>query len=416
MKRVLSTSNFRIIKIILTILAMVAAIFLFTKVLEKKDGIIKMHDFLTERTEYDVFFLGTSHAINGIYPMELWDKYNITSYNLAGHSNTMCSSYWAMKNAFEYHKPKMVVVDCFGVLSEEKVQSNYSFIHKTYDGFPLSKTKIEAINDMIPAKKDRIQFLWDFSLYHARWDKIRKDDILVPYSPEKGAESRVGITEVTPQKSVLTTSDINVDTIGLEYLEKIIGDCQSEGIKVLLIYLPTADRWEQEIKEADFISEFADKKELPYVNFFQFDLLNDNTDWWDGAHVNPLGAKKITGYIGNYLAEKSGIIESKSSETIKMWDDDYKKYIGLKNYYINSQTNMAVLLMLLSDPDYETKLSIYDKSLFINEPYNSFIDYFEYTEEDTEQDYSAKISVKNKYGDEILNDITFSLSGEKIPE
>lgn len=39
--------------------------------------------FFNQPKDYDVLFFGTSHVRYGIYPMELWEEYGITSYNLA---------------------------------------------------------------------------------------------------------------------------------------------------------------------------------------------------------------------------------------------------------------------------------------------------------------------------------------------
>ena len=47
---------------------------------ERKSAYQKNGDFMEQSEDLDVLFLGTSHVINGVFPMELWKEYGITSY------------------------------------------------------------------------------------------------------------------------------------------------------------------------------------------------------------------------------------------------------------------------------------------------------------------------------------------------
>ena len=51
---------------------------------ERKSAYQKNGDFMEQSEDLDVLFLGTSHVINGVFPMELWKEYGITSYNYQG--------------------------------------------------------------------------------------------------------------------------------------------------------------------------------------------------------------------------------------------------------------------------------------------------------------------------------------------
>ena len=49
------------------------------------------YDFYQQEQDFDVLFLGTSHVLNAVYPMELWRDYGIVSYNMANHSENICT-------------------------------------------------------------------------------------------------------------------------------------------------------------------------------------------------------------------------------------------------------------------------------------------------------------------------------------
>ena len=79
-------------------LSMVAGV---SKLVERKESVEKMKPFLDRAGEYDVLFLGDSIMNTGVFPMEMWEKYGITGYNIASYGNTLPNSYWALQNALD---------------------------------------------------------------------------------------------------------------------------------------------------------------------------------------------------------------------------------------------------------------------------------------------------------------------------
>ena len=112
MKQVLSIFNFKggrimknIIKFVFSALIVMGMILVgvtyFSDVTERKDSRDKFAQFYEAEENIDVLFLGSSHVLNGIFPMELWNEYGIVSYNMAGHGNRMILKYWILMNALE---------------------------------------------------------------------------------------------------------------------------------------------------------------------------------------------------------------------------------------------------------------------------------------------------------------------------
>ena len=82
------------------------------EVLLMKSNEEKFADYYSlENKDHDVLFLGTSHMLNSIIPMELWDHFGLTSYNMAIRNGRIPTDYWILKNALHYSKPKVVVID-----------------------------------------------------------------------------------------------------------------------------------------------------------------------------------------------------------------------------------------------------------------------------------------------------------------
>ena len=79
----------------------------------------------------------------------------------------------------------------------------------------------------------------------------------------------------------------------------------------------------------EFIKEFASKYNLEYI-----DLNQDNPieiDWNketkdEGSHLNYIGAKKVSLYLGNYLKETNLVISHKDDIKYDSWNKSYEKY------------------------------------------------------------------------------------------
>ena len=192
-------------------------------IVERKDSYRKYEPFYQQEENFDVLFIGQSHVLNGIFPMELWNEYGIVSYNMAGHGNRLATTYWVMKNALDYTQPKLIVVDC-GMLAQEDKTGLAEQVHLSLDHFPLSENKIAAIEDLFPEDDTKWDFLWKFSTYHNRWNTLTSEDYEPTLNIEKGAESRINVAIPAKTRYFESTFKTEGDTMGVQYLEKIIHD------------------------------------------------------------------------------------------------------------------------------------------------------------------------------------------------
>lgn len=263
----------RILCVVLLVCLSLGGLHILSTVTERKDSRAKYAAFFEATQDLDVLYLGTSHVLNAFFPMELWKDFGVTSYNLAGHSSTMALNYWVLMNALEYTSPRLVIIDCYGACLEEKCTS-VDYVHLSLDAFPLTRTKLAAINDLFDADSGRrFDFIWDFSVYHSRWKELTSEDFKTPTSPEKGADSRVGVAVPAVSAPSAKALDVSPDNTGISYLRRIAEECRAHGIDVLLTYLPFP-AGEHEWMEANYISGFAAAHGLDYINFLGTDVVS----------------------------------------------------------------------------------------------------------------------------------------------
>ena len=121
-------------------LALALSLLALNRVMLREDSEKKYGAFYGEKQPIDVFFLGTSHVMDAVYPTELYDRAGITGYNLANPAETLEATAWTLKLALQRQKPKVVVVDvCY--IDKAQRDAVYSLEHLFLDAVPLSLTK-----------------------------------------------------------------------------------------------------------------------------------------------------------------------------------------------------------------------------------------------------------------------------------
>lgn len=380
----------RIISCALTICLLIVSLNYLTNIMERKESIKKYQPFFAQEADFDVLFMGTSHVLYGIFPMELWNDYGITSYNFGGHSNRIPNDYWIIENALDYTSPKLIVVDCLALESNEKTDTYYSYVHQSLDAFPISITKIKAtldlLNDPVLSKvmEDRnivnaekrtpIGLLWDFSVYHTRWNELQADDFRFSVSPEKGAASCIAVSVPQDIPKVGRDEKLEEDTVGVNYLRRIIEKCQERGIDILLTFLPfPADTTSQ--KSANRVYDIAAEYGVNYLNFLDMDVVDYDTDCYDSnSHLNPSGSRKVTDYLGKYIIENYQISDQRNNSEYNHWFEDYQKHKERKIQSLQAQKNWDTYLMLLADKNLDAVVEIRNPEIWNN---NTFVNLVE---------------------------------------
>ncbi len=358
------------ISAIISIVLIAFGVVFLSNATKRSDGDFKYRPFFDEQTEYDVLFFGTSHVINGIFPMQLWKDYGITSYNFGGHSNSIAASYWVMKGATEFHKPKIAVLDVLGA-SSQSTGMKIEYSHISFDAFPISRTKIEAVNDIFPDNPGyREELLWPFSIYHNRWDDIHSDSILQGFgvyakTKEKGAESRINIAKSYEMASVSQSEYMKENSVGLEYIQKFIDYCKDNGIEPVIINLPYPTD-ENSLKWSNAAIKLAKDQNVKAIDFQYTDTVDFDIDLYDSnSHLNPSGARKITDYIGTFLTQNFEIEDKRNDTSYSQWDADYLEYKDFLVKNIRDKDDFDIVLMLLNNSNFGANL-FYTKGIESN--------------------------------------------------
>ena len=241
----------------------------------------------------------------------------------------MIGTYYWFKEALKTQNMKLAVIEIKSAgRSSEKAEEK---ARKSYDYMKWGKNKIQYALDYKDFHKeadgtdeevDLWSYLFPLSLYHTRWSELSYDDY--DFFLGKNNSNTKGFSVLSTQFKNSTSFDAEKEAKGKydgfevksndketpnpineEYALKLIKEAKQQGVELLFVRTPDTT-WHED--QHNYIQELADKNNIKFLDLnlksnmdkMQFDYSEDAADT---VHVNILGAKKITKFVGQYIAD-----------------------------------------------------------------------------------------------------------------
>ena len=288
-----------------------------------------------DRDCVDVLFFGSSIAANAFVPQEIYNDYGITSYNLASEQQSVFLSYYWLKEALRYQKPKLVVLELEFMNyyhPEFAINTKESLTRKCIDPMRWSLNKVKAVHRICRYDKEQSELSYYLTniRFHSRWNEVGAEDFdveAINNAPFKGYAPIVDMGPASYDAFVPNDGGLNLDAgeagqevefrdfppVMREFLDKITDLCESEGIELMLVNLPGAT-----MDDAIYNTHMAYAKEhdLYYVNLCLPEhvagigarLPEENFVY----HENVWGAQKTSRYLGELICQHYGVADSKA--------------------------------------------------------------------------------------------------------
>ena len=350
-----------------------------------------------EKDSIEALFAGTSHMTYSVSPVELYEEYGFTSYNLASARQPLAVARYALQTALKTQDPKVFVLDVSSLFTDFYDGAGFKYVTEQV---PLSAEKLQLLQEMSTLSDDEddmVSGLFPMINYHSRWKELDENDftylkdsdhfftkgyylnvkeipsyIDVDYMNNEAQEMIADNLKVTYtwEEQQLSTEkeddelyEANVSDYNLQVLLDIADICEENGVKLLLVKIPVVDSpamymssWTE--KRSAVVKEIAEEYKLDYLDMVYdvdcgIEWLTDTAD--GGGHLNFLGAEKVTHILGQYLVENYKL----EQQEYTAWDKDTKLYDDLKN--------VASLEMETDFYQYMSKLKsdFADKTVFI---------------------------------------------------
>lgn len=292
-------------------------------------GIVKFYD--EKPNSLDVLFIGDSNFYRGIMPTVIWKETGITSYVIASPSQTTWVAYYQLKQALEYQKPKLVILEANQIY--EKVKVRQERMVRYVNSMKADSIRMDAATDPSFQLTDEYQFQVLQDIMNGQLAEFKR----VMTNEEKTTEEAINykgfILNVKKVPYTGNTNFMDTNRVGygidydyVSYFDDFIQLCWDNDIEVLLVKGPDATEWSNE--GHNITQDFADAEGVPFFDF-NTDLRDVTIDWENdtydgGTHLNVFGAEKVSKDFAHYLKENYVFEEHTDKDVIASFNKGHE--------------------------------------------------------------------------------------------
>lgn len=330
---------------------------------DEKSRISSFYD--EEKDSLDAVFIGSSHMFVTAYPFQLWEEYGIKSAVLGGNGMGVPLAYYCVKEAIREQHPQVIVVDLYKAYQDRKLDS-LSFTHNLAEAVPHSVNRVQMLYDLIP-KENRTEFCFPLYLYHSRWKELTQADFEEQACYTKGAAPQFHVYDAEGFKEIPEEEKQETPDMALAYIKKMIRECRENDVELIFTVIPYETKKKTDYQQRIFngLADVLADQDTEYYNFFHMmdDVgLDVKTDFYDDAHVNYEGGKKITAYFGKLLSAK-GL--GRKDRDDGRWEEDARAWHAqVRNKQIKTIVDKEEYLDFISEGEYDYIFMVKDADVF----------------------------------------------------
>lgn len=334
--------------------------------LKKKDGgVIIMEAYYAQpKDTIDVLIVGSSKVGMNLDVETFWRENGLSTYILWGSSQPVWNSYYYLKEALEYNRPKVVAVEV-STLSKSSLYSDQPRQYANLCGMKLSLNKLQAVRASAE-QGDWLMLLQGSPLYHSRYAELTDIDFsryawnAASFANEKGTFLRYKAAEQALEDASDITACAPLPEKQEYYLMEIIDLCREEQLPLVFVATQTWERIDNQ-PYYNTVAKIADQNGIPFINFNLMDreLAFTNRDMYPdtAGHQNASGARKNSQYLSHFLAETYDLTDHRGDERYQSWEtfshqtiNNYFKLItGRKDYLSELARNDRTVIFVKKD-------------------------------------------------------------------
>lgn len=266
--------------------------------------------FLAEPAQtLDVLILGDSLPKFDVIPPVLWNQQGFPAYVCAAGGGTLPKVQEWAEEFFRKQTPKVVLLDT-NLLTRDPAP-HYAAQLWLERQLPVLRYhdnwKIVPPHRML-RKVNYTYCTWEKGYYLCKL--IEPADGVEHYMEEEGEDIRISQEEIA----------------GIRQIEAL---CREHGSRLILLSLP--DAFSMNKTRHNTLARLAEEIGIPYLDMNLEDLgLDWSVDSADGGdHLNYWGAKKVTQYLGIYLAQMDLLSDRRTDPAYEQWNLDYESFMDM---------------------------------------------------------------------------------------
>ena len=267
----------------------------------------------TGKINSDIIVLGSSRASGQFNSRILEEKLGYSTYNLGigGGKIILEEARWNSYLKFN-NPPKILIqnIDIFSSRPENGIVSKRQFLPFLSEcTVSASLEKIDPnvfYESIIPLykyrglRKDVVKGIKSF-FYKSQTTSLASKNGYIPFDKKWN-------NEFDEYKSKNKTAEFNWEDVkvGIEFLEKLIIDCQKRGIKIFLVHAPMYIELQrimpQKTQYDSIIKKISQDYQIDFLDYSNDSLCYSKDYFYNGLHLNSHGANLFTQKLADTLA------------------------------------------------------------------------------------------------------------------
>lgn len=239
-------------------------------------------------SDCDVLIGGSSRAVHHFVPTVFKDSLGMDCYNCGQEGHGIFLFYTRYKLLSKRHLPKIVVYEYTPQYDRNLTDpAKYLDILKRYAGFPVADSLIMKISP-----KEQYKLFSNMYRYNTYFVSLLASNVRSASYSKDGYLPLFGkmTEEPLPEE---WGSLLELDSLKLEYLERLAADTKEQGVKLYFSLSPLyRSEW---VEDLSFIESISKKYDVPFIDMHDFEPISGNRVFFnDPVHLNDEGARSFT--------------------------------------------------------------------------------------------------------------------------
>ena len=275
----------------------------------------------------DVLVAGSSLAYSGCNTNVLWEKYGIACYNLCGAEQPFWSTYYQLREALRFQRPKVIVLDAKAAVYTRDYSTRSRTILSTY-GILSPDNRAGAVLSCVE-QKNALGFLIAYPEVHNNYPGIGWEDFVFPPTNKDRGSTWKGYIEtdqveisVDPYASKTKTRK-NMKPRAEEYARRIFDLALENNIPLLVVAFPNPD-YNNDQLYYNSLWKVAEEYGIPYIDYNTAPVrvgLDYTVDFADLQHLNVQGSMKMSVRLGQDLKDLYDLADRRGDPAYASYDE-----------------------------------------------------------------------------------------------
>lgn len=257
-----------------------------------KGGSTANCEYIANRATDDIIILGSSRASHHYVPQIIEDSLSMSCYNCGEEGNGVVLAYGRLKMLTDRYKPKLVIYEItpgYDYGTNEPNNKYLGYLRAYYNKDGISELFNDFDDELSWIKMQSKMYQNTSRLLPDLVDNVLGRDNNQGYSPLNG--------KLNESKRLSTPVDriaMEVDSLKLSYVEKMIKLCQENDIPLLFMMSPWYNYGDNLI-EYEPAMQLCEQYKVPIFNSINDSMIASNAEMFqDLSHLNCKGAKMYT--------------------------------------------------------------------------------------------------------------------------